>query len=396
MKRITRLAALGLVLSVAGTGLFGCGSKEYTEQFDMITNSSSKALEATGGKLEIDEKITAEKDIEGVIKSDDTYTHIQYKKGDTLSYELKRYDDVNADVSYELFTSDMGTFEVNADGDVTPYSGAAPMIFEYISVNFNIDEVESIEVTSGKEGTKLYSVTTTGAYADKFDTALNGGEYDCTLVTYVYQIDSLSRLKSVTTEYMADFTYNGETQKTVRTVKAVFEAVGEAVSTQDETDINSELFLTLCESVAAAEEAAPSAITVIKTEYVKNEDGGYDETASETRDITLPEADGKTVSDYIGIGYEYGNVSAIAVKKIYGADNGGALSANEYIFTMSPFYADRFDTEADGVKNDCISVIYSYVVNVDGTLTTVFESYTYERTEGENVEIVITDVKISL
>jgi len=382
MKKIIRLTALSLALSVVGGGFCGCGKNDFSTQYDIIAACSNKALEAVRGKLEINENITAEKDIEGVLETGSSYTLITYTRGDELSYELKKYEDTESDQSYELFTTDMGVFMTLDGSTAQPYDGEQPKILEYITVDFSIDEVENIEITSGKEGTKLYNVTTTGAFADKHDTKLNGGDYDCNLVTYVYQIDSLSRLKSVSVEYKADYTYNGETQETTRTVKTHFEAIESTVDTSADVSINDEMFLMVSETVAKAEKLENAVLKYTKNLSVKNEDGGYDELSSDSFDITTTADSGNTVSDYIGIKYDYSEISGISVKKYYG--DSGSVVANEYIISMSPFYTEQLDIEGDGVTVECSDVKYSYIINTDGVLEAVYKEYSFERIEGEN------------
>lgn len=219
MNKIKRIAALGAAVCIVGAVMAGCGSSEkYDEQFAVISESSEKALAVTCAEIEIDENIEAGKVIEGVLENRTSYTYIQYTKGDSLEYTLKTED---GNSSYERFTSPQGVFEI-VDGDIALYSGEAPDFGSYIDIDFTLEDIKAVSVEYGDKGTKLYTVTMKPSYADKFDSTENGGEYDCRAVTYIYKIDSLTRLKSVITEYSAKFTYNGEAQDTKRTVSVNF------------------------------------------------------------------------------------------------------------------------------------------------------------------------------
>lgn len=221
MNRIIRIAAIGALATVVLAALSGCGgSEKYSEQYTVISESCGKAVAAGKAELAIDENIKIDKDIEGVIENKSTYTYITYEKGDVLNFEVKG-EDSSSEHPYQMFIHE-GTIYEYKDGEVTEYIGEEPDFSEYVSLGFALDDVKKISVEYGEKGTKLYTVTMNSSFVDGFDAKIGDGEYDCTDVTFVYQIDSLIRLKAISAEYTAKVTYGGETLDTVRTVAIQF------------------------------------------------------------------------------------------------------------------------------------------------------------------------------
>lgn len=68
----------------------------------------------------------------------------------------------------------------------------------------------------------------------------------------------------------------------------------------------------------------------------------------------------------------------------------------EYLFYMKQSYADSFDSEADGLKKDCVSVTYCYYVDNYKNLSNILREYIYTATyEGESQKLVeFIDAKI--
>lgn len=214
MNKIIRISALCAALFVTGAVITGCGgSAKYDEQFAVIVKSCEKALAVVKAEIEVNENITVDEEIEGVVKNGSSYTYIQYDLGESPAYSVKTTDGTS---EYALFKDERGTFEVKGD-NLTVYTGEDPDFKKYIELNFAVEDIKKIEVAFGDKGTKLYTVSMKSSYADKFDADTDAGKYDCTAVQYIYKIDSLSRLKSVETKYTAKQSYSGKTVNTVRT-----------------------------------------------------------------------------------------------------------------------------------------------------------------------------------
>ena len=184
----------------------------------MIGKSCENALAAAKAEIEITESVTVSEPIEGVIENESLYTYIQYEQGEGGAFSIKTDDGTS---EYALYKSELGTFEVK-DDVITEYTGEAPDFSEYLKLAFALEDVKTISVEWGDKGTKLYTVTMTDAYADKFDAESEGSKYDCKSVQYVYKIDSLTRLKFVDTKYTADVVRGDKTISSVKTVELRF------------------------------------------------------------------------------------------------------------------------------------------------------------------------------
>jgi len=381
MNKFIRIAALGLAIGIVGAVMSGCGSDKYAEQYDVLSESSKKTLAIKNGSLVIDENITIPKDIKGILESSASYTQITYTNDGKLEYQLTKYDSADKDRSepYKLFTSSAGVFESRGDEKPTEYKGEAPGVLEYLMLDFKLEDVKKIDVEIRSTDT-LYTVTTNAAYADKFDTQINGGEYDCTAVEYVYSIDRLNKIKSVNTEYTADFTYKGETQETVRTVKASFTENSGSVNTTNASADKEAAYKVISSGIEKVTAAESASLIVDKKVATDREIADVIVNSEATESVSFTKGD--EIGAYIGADCKYEEIDRIDIMR-YPAESGNGYQATRYIVTMLPVYADKYDNESDSVKCDCYGVEFTYYIDVNDGLTQVTKELKVEYTVGK-------------
>ena len=219
MNRLIKGAALGLALVLSSTAFFGCQSKaDISEKFEFVTGVSDKALSVTEGEILVNETVTAQKDIEGIVQSKDIETYITFSNGpEAPDFELQRTEVLasSGDRSEYTFVKSGETMLELFDG-VGDYATEAPDIYESFAIDFGTDEISELEVTDAEKGNDCYMMTMTSEYADKLDTESDGTKLDCTSVIICYYIDSLERLTKRTCEITYTLTLDGESQTVSR------------------------------------------------------------------------------------------------------------------------------------------------------------------------------------
>ncbi len=220
MNRFIKGAALGLALVLSSAAFFGCQSKaDISEEFEFVTGVSDKALSINEGEILVNETVTAEKDIEGVVQSKDIETYITFSNGpEAPDFELQRTEVLAAssDVISEYTFVKSGETMLELFDGVGDYATEAPDIYESFAIDFGTDEISELEVTGAEKGNDCYMMTMTSEYADKLDAESDGAKFDCTSVVICYYIDSLDRLTKRTCEITYTLTADGESQTVTR------------------------------------------------------------------------------------------------------------------------------------------------------------------------------------
>lgn len=223
MNRLYRIAALGAALALASTVLVGCrNEKDISEKLSIISESCEKTVTQESGEILIYKTLKVDTDIEGVAENSSEETYIKYANntGDP-DFTINRTSTVNASEqssSYEFVKE--GDILIELYDGVGNFAQTAPDIFEGIRLDFDVSDIESIEVTSLSKGVKEYNILMTDEYADTFDSESDGTVIDCTKVVYCYYIDSMLELSNILRETTSTLTHNGESQTMVEFIDA--------------------------------------------------------------------------------------------------------------------------------------------------------------------------------
>ena len=225
MKNIRKITALFSALFIITALLSGCrNEKKLSEDFEIPKNGCESAIKLPSGEIMVYETLKTEKNIEGKVCSSVTETYIKFVQGDELEYDFTESEKITSTGEVNMFeaTRERGKLTVTRNGEKLPDTDE-PDIFGYFRIDYEIADVDRIEVLSTGDGQTLYTVTMTGAYADRFDSSENGVDIVCDKVLYNYYVDSTGVTRNVLSEFTSTLTCDGESQTIVRFVQATIE-----------------------------------------------------------------------------------------------------------------------------------------------------------------------------
>ena len=222
MNRTVKIAALVTALCLVSASLFGCnGNAEKAEYFELIKTSSEAAVALESGEILVHESITADVEIEGVNNSGNSETFIYFTNGEVPDFELRATTSIGVDGAakqYELIKDGDTVLElVDGVGDFVSEK-ELPDIFANFRVDFELNDIKTVVVESELKGVKVYKLSMTKAYADEFDSEVDGVNTDCTDIAYSYYIDSRGTLQKVVCETASTVTVGGQSQSLVSVV----------------------------------------------------------------------------------------------------------------------------------------------------------------------------------
>lgn len=216
MKRIWKIAALALSLSVVCAGFIGCRNEnKMNEELSAVKSGIEKTRTLGSGEVMVYATFKPEKEIEGTILTSVTESYAKFLNSGTLEYdftETTKYISVDEMKSYEA-TVENGTTIVSRDGVVVDPS-EAPDIFSAFTVDYEVADIDKIEVIDAGEQT-LYTVTMKSDYAAKAGYSENGVDYKGEKARFNYYIDLAGTARKVVSEYTYEATVGGETQTVV-------------------------------------------------------------------------------------------------------------------------------------------------------------------------------------
>ncbi len=224
MSKTVRIAALGASLLLAASALFSCGNNgQIADSYEIIKESTDKALAIESGEILVYEMNTAAKDIEGYSLNSSSETYIRYTGTESPDFDLNatKTDIASGETeAYELIKDGDSVLELfNGQGEFVE-DAEIPDIFELFRVEFGTSDIKSVEVVRMEKGVQLYSLTMSEKYANKFDTEADGVVTDCTGVVLSYYINSVKELQKVVCEYTSTVTVNGESAEVVKAIDA--------------------------------------------------------------------------------------------------------------------------------------------------------------------------------
>ena len=221
MNKFLRGACFAAALVISASTLFGC-KKDISEELSIITEVSDEALGITEGEILVNETIKVEKAIEGVVQNGNIETYVVFSNGpENPDFELQRNEyagDSEIAPVYTFVKSGEIMFEL-FDG-VGEEVDTAPDIYEALRIDFDADDIKSLESSIAEKGNTCYTLTMIGDYADKYDSSADGADFDCTEVVICYYINSLGKLTKRTCEITSTLTVNGEAQTVTRFIES--------------------------------------------------------------------------------------------------------------------------------------------------------------------------------
>lgn len=222
MKTILKIAALCATICLIPAMLFGCrNEKKLTENFAVPKLGSENAQALSSGEIMVYENYKPEKEVTDRVMASVTETYIKFVQGSELSYDFTESRKTVSTNEIDLLeaTQEGGDLTVARNGVVVS-DDEAPDIFSYFKINYDVSDIENIDITDTGEGTVLYAVTMTSKYADKFDSEADGVKIDCTKVLYNYYIDASNVTHNVLSEFTSTVTCDGNSQQVVRFIQA--------------------------------------------------------------------------------------------------------------------------------------------------------------------------------
>ena len=216
MKRIWKIAALALSISVVCAGLMSCRNEnKMTEELSAVKSGIEKTRALGSGEVMVYATFKPEKEVEGTLLTSVTESYAKFLNSGTLEYdftETTKFTSGDDMKSYEA-TVENGTTIVSRDGVVVDPS-EAPDIFSAFNIDYEVADIDKIEVIDAGEQT-LYTVTMKDSYAAKADHSENGVDYKGRKVRFNYYLDLAGTARKVVSEYTYEVTVGGGTQNVV-------------------------------------------------------------------------------------------------------------------------------------------------------------------------------------
>lgn len=214
LKTAKRIAALALTLCLTSAALLGCRNEtKLAEDLSVAKSGLEKASALESGEIMVYETLKTDHDVQDKLQSSVKETYIKFLRGGELEYDFTETEKIAATGEMKTYeaTSEKGETIVTRDGVVVDKS-EAPDIFSYFAMDYDVSEVDSIEVINAGEQT-LYTVTMKSDYDVGF--SRDGIDYKCEKALYNYYIDSDGVVRTVLSEFTFEADCNGDVQTVV-------------------------------------------------------------------------------------------------------------------------------------------------------------------------------------